>query len=42
VLLDAIRKGASDIHFEPYESRYRIRYRLDGVLKNMAAGYRRA
>ncbi len=36
VLLDAIRKGASDIHFEPYETRYRIRYRLDGVLKNMA------
>jgi type IV pilus assembly protein PilB len=32
VLLDAIRKGASDIHFEPYEKRYRIRYRLDGVL----------
>jgi type IV pilus assembly protein PilB len=37
VLLDAIRKGASDIHFEPYESRYRIRYRLDGVLKGVAA-----
>jgi len=36
VLLDAIRKGASDIHFEPYEQRYRIRYRLDGVLKNVA------
>ena len=36
VLLDAIRKGASDIHFEPYEFRYRIRYRLDGVLKNVA------
>ena len=36
VLLDAIRKGASDIHFEPYESRYRIRYRLDGVLKDVA------
>jgi len=36
VLLDAIRKGASDIHFEPYENRYRIRYRLDGVLKNVA------
>jgi type IV pilus assembly protein PilB len=36
VLLDAIRKGASDIHFEPYEARYRIRYRLDGVLKNVA------
>ena len=37
VLLDAIRKGASDIHFEPYETRYRIRYRLDGVLKNVAS-----
>ena len=36
VLMDAIRKGASDIHFEPYEARYRIRYRLDGVLKNIA------
>jgi type IV pilus assembly protein PilB len=36
VLLDAIRKGASDIHFEPYENSYRIRYRLDGVLKGMA------
>jgi len=36
VLLDAIRKAASDIHFEPYEARYRIRYRLDGVLKNVA------
>jgi type IV pilus assembly protein PilB len=36
VLLDAIRKAASDIHFEPYETRYRIRYRLDGVLKNVA------
>jgi len=37
VLLDAIRKGASDIHFEPYETKYRIRYRLDGVLKRVAA-----
>ncbi|MBT8040083.1 MAG: type IV-A pilus assembly ATPase PilB [Xanthomonadales bacterium] len=37
VLLDAIRKGASDIHFEPYETKYRIRYRLDGVLKNVAS-----
>ncbi|KAA9129753.1 type IV-A pilus assembly ATPase PilB [Marinihelvus fidelis] len=37
VLLDAIRKGASDIHFEPYESKYRIRYRLDGVLKSIAS-----
>lgn len=37
VLLDGIRKGASDIHFEPYESKYRIRYRLDGVLAPMAS-----
>ena len=36
VLLDAIRKGASDIHFEPYEASYRIRYRLDGVLISAA------
>ena len=32
ILIDAIRKGASDIHFEPYEASYRIRYRLDGIL----------
>ncbi len=37
VLLDAIRKGASDIHFEPYEMNYRIRYRLDGVLAPVAS-----
>ncbi|MFC1702600.1 ATPase, T2SS/T4P/T4SS family, partial [Pseudomonadota bacterium] len=37
VLLDGIRKGASDIHFEPYETSYRIRYRLDGVLINAAS-----
>jgi type IV pilus assembly protein PilB len=37
VMLDAIRKGASDIHFEPYETRYRIRYRLDGVLAAVAS-----
>jgi type IV pilus assembly protein PilB len=37
VLLDAIRKGASDIHFEPYETQYRIRYRLDGVLSQAAS-----
>lgn len=37
VLIDAIRKGASDIHFEPYERNYRIRYRLDGVLRSVAA-----
>jgi len=32
VLVDAIRKGASDIHFEPYEEDYRVRFRIDGVL----------
>ncbi len=32
ILLDAIRKGASDIHCEPYEKQFRIRYRIDGVL----------
>ncbi len=37
VLLDAIRKNASDIHFEPYENKYRIRYRLDGVLSRVAS-----
>jgi len=36
VLLDAIRKGASDIHFEPYEKNYRVRFRMDGVLKEIA------
>ncbi len=36
VLLDAINKGASDIHFEPYERTYRVRYRLDGVLSVVA------
>ncbi|HSQ81456.1 MAG TPA: type IV-A pilus assembly ATPase PilB [Casimicrobiaceae bacterium] len=36
VLLDAISAGASDIHFEPYERYYRIRYRLDGVLMEIA------
>src|SRR5690606_40066961 len=35
LLLDAIRKGASDIHFEPYEKMYRVRYRVDGVLKEV-------
>jgi type IV pilus assembly protein PilB len=35
VLVDAIRRGASDIHFEPYEYEYRIRFRMDGVLKSV-------
>ncbi len=36
VLLDAINGGASDIHFEPYEKYYRIRYRTDGILMDVA------
>jgi type IV pilus assembly protein PilB len=36
IMMDAIRKNASDIHFEPYEKYYRIRVRLDGVLKEVA------
>ena len=32
-LVDAIRKGASDVHFEPYETEYRVRFRIDGILK---------
>jgi type IV pilus assembly protein PilB len=36
ILLDAINGGASDIHFEPYEKYYRIRYRQDGVLYDIA------
>jgi type IV pilus assembly protein PilB len=37
ILLDAIKKGASDIHFEPYEKRYRVRLRIDGVLGEVAS-----
>jgi len=36
ILLDAIGSGVSDIHFEPYEKFYRVRYRLDGVLMEIA------
>src|SRR4029077_19421892 len=36
VMLDAIRRGASDIHFEPFEKTYRVRLRMDGVLKEIA------
>src|SRR5437867_6430345 len=35
VLADAIRKGASDLHWEPYEKHFRVRFRLDGVLHEM-------
>ena len=36
MLLDAIKNGASDLHFEPYEKTYRVRFRIDGVLYQMA------
>ncbi len=36
VLLDAIKRGASDVHFEPYEKKFRVRTRLDGVLSEVA------
>src|SRR5438874_13502370 len=35
VMVDAIRKGASDLHWEPYEKHFRIRFRIDGVLHEM-------
>ena len=37
LMLDAIRRGASDLHFEPYEKMYRVRLRIDGVLKEVAS-----
>ncbi len=36
ILLDAIKRGASDVHFEPYEKSFRVRTRLDGVLSEVA------
>lgn len=36
MLLSAIKKGASDLHFEPYEKSYRVRFRVDGVLQTIA------
>jgi len=36
ILLDAIKKGASDLHFEPYEKSYRIRFRVDGILTEIS------
>ncbi|MCB5197229.1 type IV-A pilus assembly ATPase PilB [Deefgea salmonis] len=36
ILMDAINQGASDIHFEPYEKFFRVRYRVDGVLREVA------
>ncbi len=37
LLLDAIKKGASDLHFEPYEKSFRVRFRIDGVLQEVAS-----
>ncbi len=36
ILVDAINQGASDLHFEPFEKFYRIRFRVDGVLRDIA------
>ena len=35
-MMDAIKRGASDLHFEPYETKYRIRFRIDGILHEIA------
>ena len=35
ILLDAVRRSASDIHLEPYERQYRVRYRIDGILQEV-------
>ena len=37
IMLDAIKRGASDIHFEPYEKMFRVRTRLDGILTEVAS-----
>lgn len=37
ILIDAVKKGASDLHFEPYEKTYRIRFRVDGILYEVAS-----
>ncbi len=37
ILLDSIKKGASDIHFEPYEKSFRIRFRIDGMLHEVTS-----
>lgn len=37
VLLDGIKKGASDIHIEPYEKSFRVRFRIDGILQEVAS-----
>jgi type IV pilus assembly protein PilB len=37
ILTDAVKRGASDIHVEPYEKEYRVRFRIDGVMQNVMA-----
>ncbi len=37
ILIDAIKRGASDLHFEPYEKTYRVRFRIDGMLTEIAS-----
>jgi len=37
ILTDAVKRGASDIHVEPYEKEFRVRFRIDGVLQNVMA-----
>ena len=34
LLVDSLKRGASDIHIEPYEKEFRVRYRIDGILYN--------
>jgi len=35
IMTDAVKRGASDIHIEPYEKEYRVRFRIDGVLQHI-------
>ncbi len=37
ILTDAVKRGASDIHVEPYEKEFRVRFRIDGILQNVMA-----
>ena len=37
ILTDSLKRGASDIHIEPYEKEYRVRFRVDGILQNVMA-----
>ncbi|MGH9455821.1 MAG: GspE/PulE family protein, partial [Terriglobia bacterium] len=37
ILTDSVKRGASDVHMEPYEKEYRVRFRIDGLLQNMMA-----